>query len=120
MATEKLAILGGKPVIEKQDEALFHWPIVNDAMREASTAVLNEGVMSGTDRARKFEDGFAKWQGRQYALSFPSGTSAVTTAFFTLGVGPGDEVICPSFTYWASCLGAQTLGAKVVLCDCEP
>ena len=120
MATEKLAILGGKPVIEKQDEALFHWPIVNDAMREASTAVLNEGVMSGTDRARKFEEGFAKWQGRQYALSFPSGTSAITTAFFTLGVGPGDEVICPSFTYWASCLGAQTLGAKVVFCDCEP
>ena len=120
MSADKLAIFGGTPVIEKYDDELFHWPIVNDAMREASTAVLNEGVMSGTDRARRFEDGFASWQGRKYALCFPSGTSAITTSLFAMGVGPGDEVICPSLTYWASCLGAQTLGAKVVFCDCEP
>jgi len=121
MDCDKLAILGGTPVIDRQDDALFHWPIVNDAMRAASTAVLDEGVMSGTDRARKFEEGFAAWQGRKYALSFPSGTSAITTALFALGVGPGDEVICPSLTYWASCLGAQqALGAKVVFVDCEP
>lgn len=119
MTTDKLAILGGKPIIEKHDDYLFHWPIVNQAMIDASTKVLQEGVMSGTDRSRKFEDEFAKWQGTKYALTFPSGTSAITTALFAAGVGKGDEVICTTLTYWASCLGALTLGATVKFCDCE-
>lgn len=119
MTTDKLAILGGKPVIAKKDDWLFHWPVVNEAMKRASTKVLEEGSMSGTDRSREFEEKFAKWQGRKYALTFPNGTSALTTAFWTLGIGRGDEVVCTTLTYWASCLGAVTLGAKVRFCDCR-
>ena len=116
---DKLAILGGKPVISKKDDYMFHWPVVNEAMKKASTKVLEEGAMSGTDRSREFEDRFAKWNGRKYALSFPNGTSALLTSFWALGIGKGDEVICTTLTYWASCLPAATLGAKVVFCDCQ-
>ena len=119
MAADKLAILGGKPVIAKKDDRLFHWPIVTEAMKRASDKVLEEGAMSGTDRSRAFEEKFAAWHGRKYALTFPNGTSALTTTFWALGIGPGDEVICTTLTYWASCLGAITLGAKVRFCDCR-
>ncbi len=116
----KLAILGGEPVIKKPDESLFHWPIVNDAMRKAQADVLEAGNMSGTDIARRFEDRFAEWQGRKYALSHNNGTSALNAAMYAIGLGPGDEIICTSVTYWASCTGALALGAAVVFCDIDP
>ena len=121
MASE-LALLGGKPVMTKNDfdEKLFHWPIVNQAMREAELKVLEDGNMSGTNIARQFEADFAKWQGRKYALSHNNGTNSLNAAMYAIGLGPGDEVICTSVTYWASCTGALTLGASVVFCDINP
>lgn len=116
----KLAIVGGNRVQEKADESLFHWPIVNDAMRAAQAKVLDDGNMSGTDIARRFEAEFAKWQGRRYALSHNNGTSSLHAAMYGVGLGPGDEIICTSVTYWASCTGALSLGATVVFCDVNP
>ena len=116
----ELAILGGKKIIEKADETMFHWPIVNDAMIAAQTKVLVDGNMSGTDIARRFEAEFAKWQGRKYALSHNNGTNSLNAAMYGVGLGPGDEVICTSVTYWASCTGALGLGATVVFCDVNP
>ena len=117
---KKLAIVGGNKVQEKADESLFHWPIVNDAMRAAQAKVLDDGNMSGTDIARRFEAEFAKWQGRKYALSHNNGTSSLHAAMYGVGLGPGDEIICTSVTYWASCTGALSLGATVVFCDVNP
>ena len=116
----QLAVVGGKPVVEKADETLFHWPIVNQAMIDAQTKVLVDGNMSGTDIARRFEGEFAKWQGRKYALSHNNGTSSLHAAMYGVGLGPGDEIICTSVTYWASCTGALSLGATVVFCDVDP
>ena len=116
----ELAILGGKKVMAKADEAMFHWPIVNQAMIDAQTKVLADGNMSGTDISRRFEAEFAKWQGRTYALSHTNGTSALHAAMYGIGLGPGDEIICTSVTYWASCTGALSLGATVVFCDVDP
>ena len=116
----KLAIVGGAKVMAEADETLFHWPIVNDAMRAAQAKVLNDGNMSGTDIARRFEAEFAKWQGRTYALSHNNGTNALNAAMYGIGLGPGDEIICTSVTYWASCTGALGLGATVVFCDVDP
>ena len=116
----KLAITGGTPVLKVQDEGLFHWPIVNDAMRAAQAQVLETGNMSGTDIARRFEASFASWQGRKYALSHNNGTNALNASMYAVGLGPGDEIICTSVTYWASCTGALALGAAVVFCDIDP
>ena len=116
----KLALVGGTPIQSRQDEGLFHWPIVNDAMRAAQAKVLEDGNMSGTDIARRFEAEFAAWQGRRYALSHNNGTNALNAAMYGLGLGPGDEIVCTSVTYWASCTGALALGASVVFCDIDP
>ena len=116
----QLALLGGRKTLEKADEALFHWPIVNDAMIAVQTKVLTDGNMSGTDISRRFEDEFAAWQGRKYALSHNNGTNALNAAMYGIGLGPGDEIICTSVTYWASCTGALALGAAVVFCDIDP
>lgn len=116
----KLAILGGTPVIEENMQELFHWPIVNEKMQKEVQEVLLTGNMSGTDISRKFEEGFAKWHNTKYALAHNNGTNSLTAAFYGAGIGPGDEVICTTLTYWASCLGALSLGANVVFCDVDP
>ena len=116
----KLAITGGTPVLKEMDKQLFHWPIVNDAMRKAQADVLETGNMSGTDISRRFEADFAKWQGRKYALSHNNGTNSLNAAMWAVGIKPGDEVICTSVTYWASCTGALALGASVIFCDINP
>jgi dTDP-4-amino-4,6-dideoxygalactose transaminase len=120
----KLALLGGTSVVSKAQAAefknLFAWPIVNDAMRRANDRVLCEGRMSGTDIADEFEAKFAAWNGTKYASSAPNGTASLIAAFYAVGLGPGDELICPSITYWASCLGAIHLGATVVFADVDP
>ncbi|MBO4647356.1 MAG: DegT/DnrJ/EryC1/StrS family aminotransferase [Lentisphaeria bacterium] len=113
----KLALYGGTPVLDKLPYELFRWPIVNDAMRQAQTDVLNAGNMSGTNISRQFEQEFARWNGRKYALAHNNGTNSLIAAMYGIGLGPGDELICPSITYWASCTGALALGAAVVFCD---
>ena len=119
---KKLAILGGTPVVDKATAEAdfarcFTWPIVNDAMRKASDDVLVKCKMSGRDIAIEFEKKFAAWNGTKYAVSCLNGTTALNTAFYAIGIGPGDEVICPSITMWASCMGVVNLGGTVVFCD---
>ncbi len=119
----KLALLGGTPIAANTpqvDADLFHWPIVNDAMRKAQLDVLNDGNMSGTNISIEFEKQFAAWQGTRHALTHNTGTNALWAAMYGIGLGPGDEMICPSVTYWASCTAALTLGAAVVFCDIDP
>ena len=91
----KLALLGGAPLVSKAEAAdykkLFHWPIVNDAMRKANDRVLCAGTMSGWDIADEFEKKFAAWNGTKYASSAPNGTASLIAAFYAIGLGPGDE-----------------------------
>ena len=121
---DKLALFGGTPVFSaaarKPLADLFAWPIVNAAMRKANDDVLCARKMSGTDIADEFEHRFAEWNGTKYASSAPNGTASLLAAFYAVGLGPGDELICPSITYWASCLGAIHLGATVVFADVKP
>lgn len=115
-----LAVQGGTPVMDKYPEKMFHWPIVTDEMRKAMLDVLEDGNMSGLNITKQFETEFAAWQQRKYALAHNTGTNALNAAMFAVGLGPGDEMICTSVTYWASCTGALTLGATVVFCDIDP
>jgi len=115
-----LALLGGNRSIEKENEGLFHWPIVTTEDIEAVTDVLKAGTMSGTAITKQFEKEFASWIGAKYALGFNNGTSAIYAAMWACGVGAGDEIIAPSMTYWASAAQALALGATVNFCDILP
>jgi len=117
---EKLALFGGPKTIEKTKEELFHWPIITEEDIQAVTEVLRAGAMSGTDITKKFEAEYADWNQVKYALGTCNGTAALAAAYWACGVGAGDEVICPSITYWASCASVLQLGATVNFADVDP
>lgn len=115
-----LALLGGPKAVRTDPGDVFDWPIITQEHEAAVLEVLRRGAMSGTDVTERFEQEFAAWQGTRYALAFNTGTAALHGAFFGCRVGVGDEVICPSATYWASCLPVYSLGATVVFADIDP
>lgn len=117
---DKPAILGGTPAVSNEKEELFHWPIVTEEDISAVTGVLRRGSMSGTDITKEFEAKYAAWNGVRHALGACNGTAAMASAIWACGVGAGDEVICPSLTYWASCAAALTFGATVNFADADP
>jgi perosamine synthetase len=116
-----LALLGGPPAIPAPlDPALFQWPIITEEDEQAVLAVLRAGTMSENDISKRFEAEFAEWIGAKHALTFCNGTASLVASFWACGVGAGDEIICPSMTYWASALPALTLGATVNFADVDP
>lgn len=116
----KLAFNGGEQTITLDVGDIFNWPIVTPDVEQAVLTVLREGNMSGTDVTKQFEQAFAELQGQKYALAHHTGTAALRAAMYALGVGKGDEIICPSITYWASCLPVYTLRGTVVFADIDP
>jgi dTDP-4-amino-4,6-dideoxygalactose transaminase len=119
MSAPQLALHGGPKSVTLDPGNLFTWPIVTNEDEEAVLAVLRRGGMSGTDVTKEFEAEFAAWMGTKFALGYPSGTESLRGAMWACGVGLGDEIICPSITYWASAAPAQQLGAAVHFCDIE-
>jgi perosamine synthetase len=67
-----------------------------------------------------FEEKFAAYVGRQYGVAVCNGSSALETAVLALGIGPGDEVIMPTFTIISCAAAVVRAGAKPVLVDIDP
>ena len=116
---QALACRGGPRAVTSDPGDMFKWPIVTDADEQAVLDVLRAGAMSGTDVTRQFEAEFAEWIGLPFALGTCNGTAALQAAMWAVGVRRGDEVICPSMTYWASGTPALTLGAAPVWADIQ-
>ena len=114
-----LALTGGRKAGINVSEELFKWPIVTPEDEAAVIEVLRAGTMSGTDITRVFEQEFARWNGTAYALGCCNGTAALTEAVWACGVRAGDEVICPSMTYWASAAPVVALGGTVNFADID-
>ena len=115
-----LALLGGNKTIEKVDTEMFKWPVITEEHKKAVLDVIDQGKMSGFDVTNEFENGFARDFERKYALMCNNGTAAIHSGFWGMGIGSGDEVICPSITYWASVLQVYSLGATPVFTDIDP
>ena len=120
---DRPALLGGTPAVADftADAALFHWPIVTAEDEAAVVSVMHEGAgLSGTQVTKAFEAEYAAWQGSRYALGVCNGTAGLLAAMWACDVGAGDEVICPSITYWASAAPALMLGATVHFAEVDP
>ena len=113
---DKLAIDGGKPACSKP------WPMwpsfqaatIKKAMKPLETGKVN--YWTGT-KGLEFEQAFAKWCGAKYGISTSSGTTALHVALASVGIGAGDEVIVPSYSFIASSMSIAQAGAIPVFCD---
>ncbi len=112
MATpiQKLAIDGGAKAVTN---SLRGWPSFDEnAIRSVEETLRSGKVNYWTGRkGMEFEKRFAEWQGSKYAISTTNGTAALHVALTVLGIGPGDEVIVPSYTFIASSFSIVQAGA---------
>jgi perosamine synthetase len=98
------------------------WPVLGDAERAAVLRVLDRGVLSGqfAPEVRALEREWAEYVGARRCIATNSGTAALHVALVAAGVGPGDHVIVPAFTFVASALAVLQAGAVPVFVDIEP
>lgn len=115
----KLAILGGEPV---KKTPFPEWPYYDDAERQALLEVLESRVWWRTPGTRtlQFEQEFAAYHQARYGIAVTNGTAALEVALTALGVGAGDEVIVPDFTFIATASAVLFTGALPVLVDVTP
>lgn len=108
--SEKLAIQGGPKCVEGP---LPPWPCFDENAIKGVESVLRSGKVNywTGHKGMDFEKRFAEWQGSKFAISTTNGTSALHTALAALGIGPGDEVIVPSYTFIASSFSILQAGA---------
>jgi dTDP-3-amino-3,4,6-trideoxy-alpha-D-glucose transaminase len=67
-----------------------------------------------------FETEFARHLGTEHVIGVANGTDALTIALTAMGVGPGDDVVVPSFTFYATAEAIAPTGARPVFCDVDP
>src|SRR3954451_24942935 len=93
---------------------------VDSEVRAKVSAVLDRGVYILGDEVRAFEAEFAAFVGAAHAVGVANGTDAIVLALRALGIGPGDDVVVPSFTFYASAEAIALTGARPVFCDVDP
>jgi dTDP-4-amino-4,6-dideoxygalactose transaminase len=89
-------------------------------LEEVFRRVLRSGVFILGPEVEKFERALAEYTGAKYAVGVSSGTDAITAALMALDIGPGDEVLVPSFTFFATAGCVWRVGAKPVFVDSCP
>jgi dTDP-4-amino-4,6-dideoxygalactose transaminase len=97
------------------------WPAHDEEERKAVDRVLRSGRVNywSGDEGRKFEQEFAAYVGRRYAIALANGTVALELALKSLGVGAGDEVIVPARTFVATATSVVAVGGKPVFADVD-
>ncbi len=116
---EKLAILGGTPAKTNPFPA---WPQYDQSEEKALMEVLHSGVWWRTPGTKtlQFEKDFAKYHQVEHGVACTNGTAAIEIAVAALGIGPGDEVIVPDFTFVATASAVLANGAMPVMVDVDP
>ncbi len=121
MKGNDLAIFGGSRAVRTEYKEgwrqVRRWdlnPILAAARNDINTEAKGEGPIA------EFERQFAQLTGSQYALAMNSGTAALHSAYFALGVKPGTEVIVPGYTFFATAAPILQCGGRPVFCDVDP
>jgi dTDP-3-amino-3,4,6-trideoxy-alpha-D-glucose transaminase len=93
---------------------------LREELRAAIDRVLDGGQFILGPEVRAFEEEFASFCGAAHGIGVANGTEAITIALRAMGVGPGDEVVVPSFSFYASAEAIPPIGAIPVFCDIDP
>jgi 3-amino-5-hydroxybenzoate synthase len=119
MSNEELAIRGGRPAKRKP---LPEWPVYDEREVAAVTRVIQSRKwwrIAGSE-ADAFEREFARYQGAARALAVSNGTVAIELALSALGIGRGDEVLVPAYTFISTATAVLAAGAVPVPVDVLP
>jgi perosamine synthetase len=119
------AALGGAPVFVQTAtspmKALDRWRQIGEEEAAVAAEMTRRNELSGgTPVVRAFEEEWRSWIGVRHAITTLNGSAALYSAFFGVGAGPGDEVICPTYTWICSIAPAMLLGARPVFCESDP
>src|SRR5262245_60967420 len=95
------------------------WPIIGKEEEDAVLRVLRDGDLSFHPVTRELEEDYRNYFGMRHALAHCNGTAALLAAFFAIDLQPGDEVLVPSATFWASVVPMLWVGAIPVFCESE-
>lgn len=115
----ELALLGGSKTKHKPFPV---WPQYDDNERRALQEVLESRVWWRTPGTKtlEFEKAFAKYHGARHGIAVTNGTAALEVTMAALGIGQGDEVILPNFTFVATASAVLFANALPVLVDVDP
>ena len=115
----KLALLGGQKAKKKPFPV---WPQYDENERRALNQVLESRVWWRTPGTKtlEFEQAFARFHGAKHGIAVTNGTAALEVTLAALGIGPGDEVILPDFTFVATASAVLFANALPVLVDVDP
>lgn len=112
----QLAIKGGKPVRTKP---FTSWPIHDEKERKAVLEVLESGKWWHGENVRKFEEEYAAYQDAKFGITSVNGTTALYIALIAAGVGAGDEVIVPPYTFVATASSVLNANAIPIFADID-
>lgn len=113
----RLAIFGGP---KECQNPWPEWPVHDECEIEAVTEVLKSGNWWYGPKVREFEEAFARFQNAGFGITTNSGTTALETGLIGLGIGRGDEVIVPPYTFIATASSVLRVGAVPVFADIQP
>ncbi len=117
-AGEKPALLGGKPL---RSQRFPSWPVADQREEQALTEVVRSGqwFRGNGQVVKRFEEAYARLTGAKFCLATSSGTGALQTSLGALGVGPGDEVLLPPYTFVATLNVILNMHALPVFVDSD-
>jgi dTDP-4-amino-4,6-dideoxygalactose transaminase len=105
---------------EQKPESPDRWrQMTEEEAQLAYDMTLRNELSGGTATVRQVEEEFAKFCNVRYCMSVCNGSSALYTAYFGVGLGPGDEIICPTYTWICTIGPALLLGARPVFCEID-
>jgi len=105
---------------ERGERIRLAWPDVGEAELAAIADVLASGQLTMGPQVPRFEEELARACGVAYAVAVSSGTAALHLAVLALGIGEGDEVLVPAYTFPATANVVALAGARPVLVDVDP
>ncbi len=125
--TEKLAIHGGMPAKRRPDPPMYPGGMMIDQEEEQEVLeVLRRkrlfryyGPEPGPSKVDALEQAFAAHMGTRHALAVTSGTAALVCGLQGIGIGPGDEVIVPAYTWIASASAVLAVGAVPIIAEVD-
>src|SRR5262245_28550909 len=109
-AKTDIPLFATKPVVE---------PLLGE-IADRQRAVLESGRYILGPEVEAFEQEFASYLGADHCVGVANGTEAITIALRAAGIGPGDEVVVPALTFYASAEAIANAGADPVFCDVDP